>query len=349
MRDLRVWLGKTGNKHSMALLERCALTLVDRKKNRNLGCTNKHKGDQVEEGDVGIDSIFCEVFVFAVDCNLFGKGPPKHFKNRSSSSKRDISREFTNNDEDGFATICDANEKLNKEIISIFSIGEDRLKRYFNAFTKNGKHLEPYHSEDERHGGVSLRSIKPLLKESNEFRNAQVKRSVTVKQKDIDKWYNRDELKIELEELIKYYKETIDNDLDDNFKPEDTKESNIPKLIMLRKMIIKSDPNWSSTRINEIKRKMVEEDSEQEDIGTMITNELDSKLFRLPRDRCDKTYSLNRLTHIEQYNVITNDTIEFICNDDNNDTDNHNASGNMNTTRRTRKSVGMSRFGSLCI
>jgi hypothetical protein len=345
MKDLRVWLGKTGNKHSMALLERCALTLVDRKNNRSLGCTNKHKGDQeLEEGDVGIDAIFCEVFVFVVDCNLFGKGPPKHFKNRSSSTKRGISREFTNN-EDGFSTICDANEKLNKEIISIFSIGESRLKRYYNAFTKNGKHLETYRSEDERHGGVSLRSIKPLVRESKEFWISQVKRSVTVKQKDIDRWYNRFDLKMELEELIKYYKETIDNNLDDNFNPGDTKESNIPKLIMLRNMIKSHVPNWSTRRMKEIEEKMEEERGAHDlDIEVMIARELNTKLFRLPaHDRYDQIHTLKRLTNSEQNDVITNDTIEFGSDDDD-----HNMSDG-NVDRRKSNGVGMGRFGFVCI
>ena len=97
MRDFRKWLGKTGNKFTGTLLERCALTLATRKEVLNVaGRSGVNAGGSTEsapdEESVHVDYIFCEVFVFAMETNLFGPGPPRHCNTRGASKGRDKGR-----------------------------------------------------------------------------------------------------------------------------------------------------------------------------------------------------------------------------------------------------------------
>ena len=94
IRDFRKWLGKTGNKFTGTLLEQCALTLGTRKDLLNVaGRSGVNAGGSTEsapdEESVHIDYISCEVFVFAMETNLFGPGPPQHCNTRWASKGRE--------------------------------------------------------------------------------------------------------------------------------------------------------------------------------------------------------------------------------------------------------------------
>ena len=80
MRDFRMWLGKTGNAHTGTLLERCAVMLGQLKRDKNIARTFLHADSanarEKEDAKLYVNAIFCEVFVFAMEANLFGDGPP---------------------------------------------------------------------------------------------------------------------------------------------------------------------------------------------------------------------------------------------------------------------------------
>ena len=96
MKDLRMWLGKHGTKNTKTLLEQCAVQLTELKRTRATMRRNytggaHEKSNSRKDFDVKIDIIFCEAFVYAVDCNFFGKGPPQHIK-PGPSAKRDMTK-----------------------------------------------------------------------------------------------------------------------------------------------------------------------------------------------------------------------------------------------------------------
>ena len=130
MKDFRMWLGKHGTSHTGTLLERCALTLVRRKQDRAIGrraYTGGAESLSEDKDEIEINAIFCEAFVFAMDSNFFGTGPPRHCNRRGPCKKRDVqqSEEFTTG-EDGFSTVANSMILLNKDSLKILSTGEDR-------------------------------------------------------------------------------------------------------------------------------------------------------------------------------------------------------------------------------
>ena len=307
MKDLRMWLGKNGTVYTSTLLERCAMTLVNRKATRASG-RRANKGGANEtsskkDDDVEIDVIFCEAFVHAIDSNYFGKGPPKHNKPGPSCKRNNSNSEDFIPGEEGYSTVGDAKKLLNKDVLKIFNIGEDRAQKYFNRFARNpdfyscSKRSE---KEDDENKGVSLKTVEPLKAGAENDMRIKIKRSTSVQYEVLNKHsvYTVPDLKVDLQELLNEYKRRFDVD-EGVFGPcsSDSKSALINKLIMLRQMMIAKDSDWKERRETEVRR-LLERDFDRTDINRIIENELRDPFYSLQHGsdtvNIDHVYSFTR-------------------------------------------------------
>ena len=289
MRDFQMWLGKHGTAHTATLLERCAVTLVNRKEARASARRLYTGGGDSEipcNDDVEIDMIFCEAFVHAVDCNYFGEGPPRHIKPGPCCNRRVSDIEEFSPGEEGFSTVGDSKKVLNKEVIRIFSIGEERAQRYFRTFAaKPDFYSNPQRSEKEESGniGVSLEAIHPLKVDAQKSMKIKITGATSVKYEEIENAYKKPELVIALRSLFNEYKEKFDQQIAQHiFGPQnaDKKGDLINKMIMLRKLMMDKDEEWKGREHEEVKRKH-EEDEDMTDIFEIIRKELENPFYSL--------------------------------------------------------------------
>ena len=291
MKDLRMWLGKHGTKNTKTLLERCAVQLTELKRTRAtmrrnyMGGANE-KTNSREDFDVEIDIIFCEAFVYAVDCNFFGKGPPQHIK-PGPSAKRDVTKAkpFVAGEE-GFSRVGDSKILLNKELLKIFSVGEARTCEYFERFAKN----ESFHtsssrpeSNEEGKDGVSLKTIQPLKDAAEKDMKMKIKRSTSIKYEELNKAYTIPEVKDDLQALYDKYQQEYDNGIDfELFGPQkrDNKGNLINKLIMLRNMIKRKDEKWKETTEALVKENL-REAQDSATITEITHKELENPFYNL--------------------------------------------------------------------
>ena len=325
MRDFRKWLGKTGNKFTGTLLERCALTLATRKEVLNVaGRSGVNAGGSTEsapdEESVHVDYIFCEVFVFAMETNLFGPGPPRHCNTRGASKGRDkgrrrggdrISRHFSNMfiaGEDGFSTICDPTAKLNRNSLRIFDIGDKRLRSYYDVYHKTGDLHDPHRTEDETNGGVSLKSVKPLSTDAEKDNRMKVERSTTTKFEVINSNYTVNELDTEITYLRDYIVTNINGQFtDDLLPPSRVKDNCVAKVIVLRNIIIGANgSDWINVRKEEITNAIEIERHQGGDansIERIITEELANEFYNLSSytdSKRFKSFSFSRVKYIAE-------------------------------------------------
>jgi len=282
-------MGNTGNKHTCTLLECCALMLARRKEQRNLARAalmgNSATPDKTNDDAEGIavDYIFCEVFLFAIETNLWGPGEPRHCAKRSNSEKQgEGDRRMLNfmrcydGENKEFTTLCDHEKHINKNMLRIFSTGDSFMKDYFNVFMKNGALDDPHHSEDPEQGGVSLKAVKPLAEDAKEDSRMKIVRATSLEYEIIKKQYLADELKCELE----YLNSLVATEREQPVVR--TKEENIHKVIVLRMFIMNINQNWERDRRSEIEIEVALSTAEDDaSINEIMENELQNEFFTL--------------------------------------------------------------------
>ena len=288
VKDFRSWLGNTGNKHTQTIFERCALTLASRKIDRNLqrnaskvDSTKENKKDSMED-KVGleIDAIFLETYVMAVELNLFGEGPPLHMNGKHNSRSRGdgnrreqmFSEQYNHGE---FSSICEKRIQLNPTLLELFSIGEERLKDYFNVYLKEGDLDETYRGkEDDNY--VSLKSIPIFQKEVQEAKDQKIKRVTSVTYSDLNSWYTAAELVKEIHYLNRIIRSL--GKTDEQEKLGKKKDQNVVKVILLREKIKHLDKEWEAKRNSEITDE-VGGASEEKDVSEVLEKELENSFF----------------------------------------------------------------------
>jgi len=310
MKDLRMWLGNAGSKHTGTLLERCALLLVQRKNQRNLEreavkvhSTKSNEHEDKEE--LYVDAVFCEVFVFATETRLFGPGEPLHCAKRTSSKERGEGevRAFKYGPyyESGeFTSICDKKVRLNKEMLRIFSIGKGRLADYFDVFLRTGDFDDPFRPEDDENG-VSLKSVKPLEEDAQHESKMKIVRSTSTKFEVLDQNY----LARDLVDEIHYLNEVIGDD-GPHEEAGGTKEENIAKVIVLRLRMKAKNKEWADEREQMVEEEIERQNGQDVPIETIMEEELNNSFFMLDHFTCEKALALHtfkRELYIEDDNM----------------------------------------------
>ena len=338
MKDLRMWLGKSGTSHTGTLLERCALTLVQRKRDRatsRRAYTGGTKSLPNNKDIIEIDAIFCEAFVFAMDCNFFGEGPPHHCNRRGPYVSRDMERSVNYEPgEEGFSILSNKSVLVNKLLLSIFSIGDSRLRRYFEKYTKDGTFFtSSYRSEDEAaNDGVSLKTVEPLRQDAEKEMKSKIERSTSTDYKKIDLSYNKDELKIDLQVLYNYYKDNYDQNLDNYYAPNgDSKAQNICKIITLRRWVLERNPLWKEATERRIRD---EWQQSQEDLAIESIMEKELQLPFLTLEHGSKYVNIDLIYKFKRDRVENSDDNNIAFDGDNEEV-------TSSPTRLGRVSIGL--------
>ena len=318
MKDLRVWLGKTGNKFTGTLLERCALSLTKRKVDRDLARSANTGGSmpyELDEEEIGVDVdyIFCEVFVLAIESNLFGPGEPLHMKKQGCSKDRGVGDHrtsffaYSNESDDDFSTICDVRAHLNKDSLAIYSTGVSRMSEYFNVFLKEGDLGDTYRSEDADNGGVSLKSVKPLRKDADEESDMRISRATSTKYDVINDNYDSGELDGE----ILYLYDQLGDNVQQEGVSRTSKEIKIASVMKLRHEIKTLNRAWVSTRESEIYAIIESERGEQHNsIQDILKAELNNGFFRLDlydTEKATKLHTFKRKKYIDASDLNSDD------------------------------------------
>ena len=290
MRDFRMWLGKTGNAHTGTLLERCAVMLGQLKRDKNIARTFLHADSanarEKEDAKLYVNAIFCEVFVFAMEANLFGDGPPMHCKKRASSRQKGADgatrasnyEEFTSGSD--FSCICLGSDKkqvkLNKELLRVLNIGERRVMDYYDTYMVHGDLDDPSRSEGP--DGVSLKSVKPLKRDIENDIKSKIERTTSTKLGDIGKFYTKAELDDEI-----YYLNSVLLELDPCANPQrkgKLKDESQSKVFLLCLQIIELDETWVERRTAEVKEEILREMSGYEDsVEDIAAAEINNPFF----------------------------------------------------------------------
>lgn len=187
--------------------------------------------------------------------------------------------------EEGFSTVGDSKKVLNKEILKIFSIGEECTRSYFRTFAaKPDFHSNPQRSEKEESGniGVSYKAIHPLKVDAQKNMKIKITGATSLKYKEIEKAYTRPQLITTLRSIFKEYKEKFDQQIAQHiFGPQnaDKKGDLISKMIMLRKLIMDKDGDWERREHEKAKGEYEEED--MTDIFEIIRKELENPFYSL--------------------------------------------------------------------
>ena len=264
-----------------------------------------------EEIGVDVDYIFCEVFVLAIESNLYGPGEPLHLKKQGCSKDRGVGDHrtffpYSNESDDDFSTICDMRAHLNKNSLAIYSTGVRRMSEYFNVFLKEGDLGDTYRSEDADNGGVSLKSVKPLRKDADEESDMRISRATSTKYDVINDNYDSGELDGEI--LYLYDK------LGDNVQQEGVsriKEIKIASVMKLRHQIKTLDRAWVSTRESEINAIIESERGEQHNsIQDILNAELGNGFFRLDlydTEKATKLHTFKRKKYIHASDLNSDD------------------------------------------
>ena len=298
MKDFRTWLGKMASANTESMVSRCALNMNERKKERVFGrrelkVEDKEKKSGSQAKPIELDHIYCQVLTFATDANLYGDGPLRHLPKGPMSKRNPIGADIDPEDafipfeEDEFSTICSKAGKpthLNKEMLSLYSTGRERLESYFNLFLKHGDLNDPKRSEKE----VSLSAIDPIMSASDRKDELDLERSIVTEADIIFKNYKIDELKEEIRQLNENHiraREALDNPLSEAFTPSSTRGNKgelVAQVVILRFGLIRLNKNWQNERKQEIEARLNERLTNQS--STMrdhMAKELENSLYTL--------------------------------------------------------------------
>ena len=291
MKDLRSWLGKTASQHTESLLERCALNLNNLKRERSYGSnelnsTNKSGSDTTQ---LALDHVFLEVLVLAEEANLFGDGPLRHVKkgpaNKRNNKDGQLSFEEFEEDEK-FTTIGSTTERnrihLNKEMLSLFELGRERLEDYYKEFLQEGDLDDPKRSEKK----VSLAAIDPLKSASDKEDTINLDRSTSTDMASIANNYTVEGLKREIQYLNQKHlmlrEENESLPQFESIKDDGTKNVLVSKVVILRNDLIAIHPSWASERLDEIREQMRSRgENEDETMQEKMEKELGNKVYTL--------------------------------------------------------------------
>ena len=295
MKDFRTWLGKMASANTESMVSRCALNMNERKKERVFGRSELKLEDQPKKSGsqakpVELDHVYCQVLTFATEANLYGDGPLRHLPKGPMSKRNptdmDPEDAFFSFEENEFSTICSKPGKpthLNKEMLSLYSTGRERLESYFDLFLKNGDLTDPKRSEKE----VSLSAIDPIMSASDKKDELDLERGIATEADIISKNYTNAELKEEIRQLNEQniqLREALDNSLP-TFTPSSiggTKAELVAKVVILRFGLIRLNENWQSERKQEIQARLNERSTNQS--STMrndMAKELENSLYTL--------------------------------------------------------------------
>ena len=212
MKDMRMWLGKHSSLHHHKLVEQVAITLNERKKQKQEGSQNRKPGDRINPiKEIEINKVFCESLLFAHEYNLWGPGDiifdeKKNQTAKENDNRRPMQRPFKST----------KGVPLNKDLLFCISTGSRRLSKYFQTFLVDGKWEDSKRSEKESEGGVLLKKINTTLADDEEGFNIEMERITFLNDLDIKSAYTVKELKEELKflnnELEKLGKEKVTKD-----------------------------------------------------------------------------------------------------------------------------------------
>lgn len=267
VKDFRSWLGNKGNKHTEAIFERCALTLVERKRVRDLQRKTSKVGSMKKDETVNenakkeleLDAIFLETFVLATELNLFGEGPPRHMDGKRSSSKRGegeqrsrrYSRLYEENEFSSFS-LQHNDGKFNVELLKLFGIGEERLKEYFRIYLKQGDLNCAYRGKDADEY-VSLKRIPTFAKEISDELTMKRERCISLQYAPL-KTYTNTELIEEINFINSFFANHGMND-ERRVASRNIKEENVQKLMYMRERLrLLSNSKWKEYRDEQLRK-----------------------------------------------------------------------------------------------
>lgn len=291
MKDLRSWLGKMASKNTDSLLERCALNLNILKRERQYGNAELNSSNKEDsQTQVLLDHIFLEVLIMADEANFFGDGPLKHVR-KGPAKERMNEDGMLNFDEfledEKFTTICSTEKNpihLNKEMLSLFNLGRDRLEEYYKEFLLDGDLDDPKRSETK----VSLSAIDPLSSASNKKDLLDLERSTSTDTSKITTVYTVDDLKTEIGYLNQQHRSFRERNEDNTIGPFESVKADgnkhvlVSKVVLLRNDLIKLDPNWAKNRTRDIENQIkAREKNENESMKEKMKKELDNIIYTL--------------------------------------------------------------------
>ena len=323
MKDLRSWLGKMASKNTDSLLERCALNLNSLKRERQYGSaelnsTNK-EGDQTQ---VLLDHIFLEVLIIADEANFFGDGPLNHVRKGPAKERmnKDGNLIFDKFDEhEKFTTVCSTDRNtihLNKEMLSLFELGKERLRAYYDEFLVNGDLDDPKRSEAK----VSLAAIDPLKSASNKKDLINLERSTSTDTSKISDDYTVEDLKTEIGYLNQQHQSFREENEDNTFGPFESVKADgnkhilVSKVVLLRNDLIKLDPGWAEKRKRDIQHQMEARAADENlSMERKMKKELDNLIYTLDGATA-KSESKKFTFEISNY-IISSDDSDSDCGD----------------------------------
>ena len=285
MKDLRSWLGKMASKNTESLLERCALNLNCLKRERQYGNAELNSTNKEDtQTQVLLDHIFLEVLVMADEANFFGDGPLNHVRKGPAKERmnEDGMLNFDKFDErEKFTTICSTERNtihLNKEMLSLFDIGKERLEAYYKEFLVDGDLDDPKRSE----ANVSLAAIDPLNSASNKKDLINLERSTSTDTSKITKDYTVDELKTEIRYLNQQHRSLHTIGSFEPVRADGNKNILVSKVVLLRNDLINLDPGWAENRMRDIQDQMdARGANENESMEAKMKKELDNLIYTL--------------------------------------------------------------------
>lgn len=163
--------------------------------------------------------------------------------------------------------------------------------------------MNPYRGEDDGNDGVSLKSIKPLREDAEKDDKSKINRAVSIVYKEIDTSYAAFEIFDEVKSHHAYIKDKIDAEISDDlsFKGQ-VKDENIAKLILLRKKIMRADPDWAFRRQSEVKDEInLERGEGSRSIAEMVATELNNGFFQLDLYTTDMATAMHSFTENNYY------------------------------------------------
>ena len=302
------------------MFERCALTLVDRKKARDLqrkvskvgsAGKKKDKGRDCEDNALEIDAIFLEVFVLATELNLFGEGPPCHMDSRRNSKnrgescdqqKKRFSCEYLPYEFSTFYAPKGQQVHLNKNLLKLVSIGEGRLRDYFEVYLKKGDLNCTYRGKDAE-GYVSLKKLPTFAKDIQDDINCKKERCHSIDYKVL-KTHTNEELKQEIKCLNGIFRGLNCNG--EMEKVSTSKDENIGILISLRRILKRNSDAWKDYKeqqIRNIESPNDEEGLSNEVVADILANELENVFFNLGEYRNNATATKNFVFNATKYRI----------------------------------------------
>ena len=364
MKDFRTWLGKMATANPESMVARCALNMNERKKERLFGRSELKLEDSKKCGSpskpVELDHVYCQIVAFATDANFYGDGPLRHLRkgplSKRNPNNNDPEEEFFPFEEDEFSSICCKNGKpihLNKEMLSLYSTGRERLESYFDLFLKNGDVNDPKRSEKE----VSLASIDPVMSASDREDELDLERGIATDTEIISKNYTNAQLKVEIQQLnMKHIelRETLNN-TSSQFIPSPTsgkKSELVAQVVILRCGLIRLNKNWKKERLQEIQARLdVRSANQSSNMRNVMEKELRNSIYTLDGATAKIESNENNGIEFEVKNYFTpvenedegshQGGVTFDSGDEDDDDNDDDATQNP-TPARLRQSIGVS-------